>query len=122
MKMSRRCVNAWNGRPLDRLRNDVASDSAAARARERRSMKKALLTATAVASLLGLAACSDKAQNEANEAAEAMAADVNVTMGEAVNDVDAASEQAFGAAENSIDSAGDAIGNATKDLGNAIED
>lgn len=92
-------------------------------------MKKILLVAAAAVTALSLSACHKKAQNEANEAAEAMAADVNVTMGEAVNDLDAASDQAFGAAENSIDQAGnvadrtgDKLEKAAGDVQNDIEE
>ena len=94
-------------------------------------MTRAILP-LALAAAFGLAACSEKAQNETGQAAEATAADVNATMGEAVQDVDAASERAFGSAENALDDAGDAIentaddaaaatGEALRDAGNAIE-
>ena len=52
-------------------------------------MKKTLLPLVAVAAL-GLAACSQNAQNETAEAADAVAADANATMGEAADDVRAA--------------------------------
>lgn len=61
---------------------------------------------------LSLAACSPEARNDSAEAADTIAADTNATMREAVDDVDAASERAFGSAESAIDNNGDAIGNA----------
>ena len=58
-------------------------------------MKKALLPLAAVAAL-GLAACSDKAQNETAEAAEAIGADANATMSEAADDVGGVVQSAHG--------------------------
>ena len=81
-------------------------------------MKKAILLPIAAAAF-ALSACSDKAQNETSEAADSIAADANATMGEAVDDVAAASDRAFDAAENGIDRAGAAIGNAADDAGRA---
>ena len=59
-------------------------------------MRKLLLPAIA---LLALAACNNKAKNEAAEANEQVMGDSN-TMGEAVADVNAAEDAAFTAAEN----------------------
>ncbi|MBA4048097.1 MAG: hypothetical protein C0476_06095 [Sphingomonas sp.] len=73
--------------------------------------KRAAATAFAIASLL--TACSPAARNETAEAGEAIAADANATMREAVSDIDAASDKAFGAAENAIDSVGNSIDAAT---------
>ncbi|MBR0553385.1 hypothetical protein [Stakelama marina] len=88
-------------------------------------MKKAILVSMTAAAALGLAACSDHAQNESAEAANAMAADTSATMSNAVGDLDAASDQAFGAAENAADQAGDAIENgadtAKTQTGQALE-
>jgi len=64
-------------------------------------MRKLLLPVAMVAAL-GLAACGQKAQNEANEAAESIGGDSN-TMGEAVADVNAAQDAAFNAAESSYE-------------------
>lgn len=83
--------------------------------------KFASLALTAIA-VIGVAACSPKAQNETAEAADAITADANATMTEAVNDTEAASDQAFGAAENAIDSAGEKIGNVADAAGNEIEE
>ena len=69
-------------------------------------MRKALLLPLAAAAVLGLAACGQRAQNEAAEANEAMAGDSN-TMGEAVADVNAAQDAAFNAAEASYGSSTD---------------
>jgi hypothetical protein len=77
-------------------------------------MQKLALPAALAIAALALTGCSKKAQNEANDAAEAVAADVNVTTAEAINDVDAASAAAFGAAENSIDAASNAADKAGK--------
>lgn len=85
-------------------------------------MKRIATTAFAVIAVLGMTACSPKAQNETAEAADAIAADANATMSEAVNDTDAASDQAFGAAENAIDSAGQKIDNVADAVGNEIEE
>jgi hypothetical protein len=80
----------------------------------------------ALALILGLAACSHKAQNEASEAADTIAADANATMGEAVNDTNAAADKALGAGEAAVDNAADAArgkaGEALKDAGNEIEE
>jgi hypothetical protein len=58
-----------------------------------------------------------------------MSADANATMAKADQDVDAAANQAFGAAENTMDKVGkaaddakDKAGQALKDTGNEIED
>lgn len=83
-------------------------------------MKKALLPLAAVAAL-GLAACSDKAQNETAEAAEAIGADVNATMGEAADDVEAATDGALSTAENAADRAGAAISEGADRVGNAAD-
>ena len=83
-------------------------------------------TFVALALILGLAACSHKAQNEASEAADTIAADANATMGEAVNDTNAAADKALGAGEAAVDNAADAArgkaGEALKDAGNEIEE
>lgn len=63
-------------------------------------MRKALLIPLAAAAVLSLSACGKKAANEAAEANESVGGDSN-TMGEAVSDVNAAENAAFGAAENS---------------------
>ena len=51
---------------------------------------------------LGVAACSEKAQDESAEAANAIAADADATTDKAVNDIDAASDEAFGAAVDAL--------------------
>ena len=83
----------------------------------------------ALALVIGLAACSPKAQNEASQAADTIAADANATMGEAVNDTNAAADKALGAGEATLNSAAAAAdgarakaGEALKDAGNEIED
>ncbi|WP_213981912.1 hypothetical protein [Sphingomonas sp. dw_22] len=78
-------------------------------------MRKALLLPVAALALTGLAACGQKAKNEAAEANEAMAGDSN-TMGEAVSDVNAAQAAAFDDAENAY------AGNASEADGNEITD
>ncbi|MEO5492478.1 MAG: hypothetical protein ABIR08_00450 [Sphingomonas sp.] len=91
-------------------------------------MTKALIPLALVATL-GLAACSQKAQDETATAANTMSADANATMAKAANDVDAAADKAFGAAENGMDKVGNTVdrtkdktGAALKDVGNEIED
>ncbi len=84
------------------------------------AMKKFILLPLAAAAF-SVGACSQKAQNETGEAADAVAADVNATMGEAVSDVKTAGDRAFGAAENAADRAGDKIENATDRAGAAID-
>ena len=64
------------------------------------SMRKALFVPIAAIAVLSLSACGKKAANEAAEANESVGGDSN-TMGEAVTDVNAAENAAFGAAENS---------------------
>ncbi|OYY66019.1 hypothetical protein [Sphingomonas sp. 28-62-11] len=85
-------------------------------------MKTLTTIALMAAATIGLAACSPTAQNETAEAAEAITADANATMGEAINDTEAAADQAFGAAENAIDRAGQKIGNVADAAGNEIEE
>ena len=86
-------------------------------------------TFVALALILGLAACSQKAQNEAAQAADTIAADANATMGEAVKDTDAAADKALGAGEAALnnaaavtDAARGKAGEALRDAGNEIED
>ena len=79
-----------------------------------------MIVSAAASPFAGLAACSQKAQNETAEAADTMAADANATMGEAVNDIDAATDSALGAAGNSMDAAGDKIDNAAA-IGNGTD-
>lgn len=83
-------------------------------------MKRVLLPLAAVAAL-GLAACSEQAKNETADAANAIAADANATMGEAVQDVEAATDSALGAAENTADGLGNAIGAGVEKAGNAAD-
>lgn len=64
------------------------------------------------AATITLGGCSTEARNETAEAAEAITADTNATMGEAVGDVDAATAQAFGQAESAMTNASAASGNA----------
>ncbi|OQW80070.1 MAG: hypothetical protein BVN32_01755 [Proteobacteria bacterium ST_bin14] len=85
-------------------------------------MKKLTNVTIMAAAAIGLAACSPNAQNESAEAAEAITADANATMSEAINDTDAAADQAFGAAENAIDRAGVKIGNVADAAGNEIDE
>ncbi|HEY0624395.1 hypothetical protein [Sphingomonas sp.] len=83
-------------------------------------MKRVALSFAAVAAL-GLAACSEKAQNETAEAANAIGADANATMGEAVQDVQSATESALGTAENAADSIGNTVSEGADKVGNAVE-
>jgi len=81
-------------------------------------MRKIFLPLAAVA-LLGLSACGNKAKNEAAEANESVAGDSN-TMGEAVSDVNAAENAAFGSAESNYDQAVP-VGNAAGGTGSGDE-
>lgn len=83
-------------------------------------MKRVLLPLAAIAAL-GLAACSEQAQNETAEAANAIGADANATMGEAAQDVEAATDSALGAAENAADSLGNTIESGADRVGNAAD-
>jgi len=83
-------------------------------------MKKAFILATTAAAALGLAACSDNAQQESAEAANAIAADTEATMGEAADDLEAATDSALGSAEAGIDQAGQSIENGADATGRAI--
>lgn len=85
-------------------------------------MKNVMKFALIAMAAIGVAACSPTAQNETAEAAEAITADANATMTEAVKDTEAAADQAFGAAENAIDSASVKIGNVADAPGNEIEE
>jgi len=67
-------------------------------------MRKALFLPLATVALLSLSGCGSKAKNEAAEANESVAGDSNA-MGEAVGDVNAAENAAFGAAESNYDQA-----------------
>ena len=62
-------------------------------------MRKAFLLPVAALAVFSLSACGKKAANEAAEANESVAGDSN-TMGEAVSDVNAAENAAFGEAES----------------------
>ncbi|WP_137899119.1 hypothetical protein [Sphingomonas sp. 2SG] len=73
-------------------------------------MKRLLILAAPLA--VGLAACSQNAQNETADAANAIAADTEATTRNAVSDVDVATDRAFGSAERHIDNAGDHLDNA----------
>jgi len=61
--------------------------------------KRLVLIAASAAALAVLAGCGSSARNEQAEAASAIAADPNATMGEAISDVEAASDKALGAGE-----------------------
>ena len=65
-------------------------------------MRKTLLLPIAAVAMLGLVACGQKAKNEAAEANETVSGDSN-TMGEAVNDTNAAQAAAFNSAETQYD-------------------
>jgi hypothetical protein len=85
-------------------------------------MRKSLFLPLAALAVLGLPACSNKAKNEAAEANESVAGDSN-TMGEAVGDLNAAENAAFGAAESNYDEAAPVApaGNAAADEGSGDE-
>jgi hypothetical protein len=74
-------------------------------------MKKSVTASLMLTVALGLGACSDKAQNETSEAANAIVSDAQATADNAAADVANISADAVGAAENAADKAGDALEN-----------
>ena len=84
-------------------------------------MRKVFLPLAAVA-LFGVAACSEKAQDETSEAAGALGNDIEATMDEAAADVDAAADDAAadGASRTAVNAA-DASGDAVENAGDATE-
>lgn len=78
-------------------------------------MKKIAAVSMLAAAALGLAACSDKAQNEAAEAANAVGTDIENTADAAVDTVD----NALDGAGNAMDNAGEATENAAEGAANA---
>lgn len=78
-------------------------------------MKKIAALSMISAAALGLAACSNNAQNEASEAANAVGSDIENTAGAAVDTVD----NALDGAGNAMDNAGEATENAAADATNA---
>ena len=96
-------------------------------------MKRLMMTGLVAVTALGLAACSERAQNESAQAGNAIAADTAATTSNAVEDVDAATDRALNSAENSLDRAGatlrnsgdaaaDATGNAMVRAGEGLRD
>ncbi len=83
-------------------------------------MKKAFILATTAAAALGLAACSENAQDQTAQAANAVASDVETTTGEAVDDLDAATDSALGSAERGLDEMGESIENGADATGRAV--
>ena len=77
-------------------------------------MRKAILLPVAAFALLGVAACGQKAKNEAAEANSTAQGDSN-TMGEAVEDTNAAAAAAFNDAEASYGNAAVPVGNESSD-------
>jgi hypothetical protein len=75
------------------------------------TMKKTIALAAVLAASMALTACGKKADETAG-AANAMMSDANATMGEAMNTVDAATDNAMGAAGNTMDAMGNTAGNA----------
>lgn len=77
-------------------------------------MRKAILLPVAAFALLGVAACGQKAKNEAAEANSTAQGDSN-TMGEAVEDTNAAAAAAFNDAEANYGNAAVPVGNESSD-------
>ena len=101
--------------------------AAPAKAAGQGSPTRSLMPSRIIFPQLGVGGCAPRV--DAATAANTMSADANATMAEGVRDVDAASNQAFGAAENSMDKVGkvaddakDKAGQALKDTGNEIQD
>lgn len=95
-------------------------------------MKKSILASMILAGSLGLVACSDNAQNESAEAANAVSTDVETTTDEAIGsidaatdnalaDVEAAAENAGATLENGAEAAADATGNALIEAGEEVK-
>jgi hypothetical protein len=72
-------------------------------------MKKSITFAAVTALAIGLAACSPKAKDESAEAANAMMSDMNATAADAINSVDAATDNAMGSIGNAADAAGNKV-------------
>ena len=83
-------------------------------------MKFFVTAGMALVAAAGLSACSQKAQNESAEAANAIGADASATTENAVGDVDTATDQALGSAAATMDNAGDSIAAGADRTGNAI--
>jgi ElaB/YqjD/DUF883 family membrane-anchored ribosome-binding protein len=73
------------------------------------AMKKALILALTGAAALSLAACSENAQQQTEQAADAIGSDVKATTQNASDDVEAATAKALNSAENAMDKAGDKL-------------
>ena len=82
-------------------------------------MTKTIALPLILAAALGLAACSDNAQNEAGEALDATATDLNNAAAEAVGDVNAAAADAMAAADNALDEAGNTLDAGAETAANA---
>jgi uncharacterized protein YceK len=77
-------------------------------------MPKSILLSFALLPALALGGCGSTAKNEQAEAAAAIAADANATMGAAVSDVDAAADKAIGGGEPG--NAADMMGSASNEI------
>ena len=84
-------------------------------------MKKSILASMILAGSLGLVACTDNAQNESAEAANAVATDVETTTDEALNSIDAAANDALANVEAAAENAADATGNALVEAGEEVK-
>ncbi|MBN3537373.1 hypothetical protein JYA61_11450 [Sphingomonas pseudosanguinis] len=73
------------------------------------AMKKALILALTGAAALSLTACSENAQQQTEQAADAIGSDVKATTQNAADDVQAATARALNSAENTMDRAGDKL-------------
>jgi ABC-type glycerol-3-phosphate transport system substrate-binding protein len=85
-------------------------------------MKKSIVVSMMLAASLGVAACSETAQDESAEAANAVATDVETTTEEAVDSIDAATDNALDATAAAADNAGDAVANGAAAAANATGD
>ena len=72
--------------------------------------------------LAPLAACSERAQEKTGDAADAIAADMNATAREAVDDVNRAGDKLLGQGDNAVEDAGDRIEDAARSAGNEAKE
>jgi predicted small lipoprotein YifL len=124
---------AWCGLLLPRVGQPYISRTTGAMSRRRAvalavflerevHMKKTIALAAVLAASMALTACGKKAADETAEAANAVMSDVNATATDAMNTVDAATDNAMGAVANTADAAGNKIESAADKMKAATGD
>jgi len=83
-------------------------------------MKKSIALSLALAASIGLAACSEKTQQEAGQAADSAGNDIEATVGEASADVEAGADAAGNSIDSALDSTGAAIEGAADGAANTV--